>query len=85
MSYYIHSASSQPYLLKEKESGLRWIADPGPPSLESLEEEIRVLRFKMEQMYMEKPSFNNEAILEISRLLDDKIYQYLEMDKGRNG
>ncbi|WP_010272386.1 aspartyl-phosphate phosphatase Spo0E family protein [Paenibacillus senegalensis] len=84
MSYYFQSASNQPYLLKEKESGLRWIADPGPPSLEALEEEIRELRSKMEQMYLEKLSFNNEAILEISRLLDDKIYQYLELDKGRN-
>lgn len=84
MSYSIRSASNQPCLLKEKETGLKWIANPGPPSLESLEEEIRVLRSKMEQMYLEKLSFNNDAILEISRLLDDKIYLYLELDKGRS-
>lgn len=87
MTYaYSNSTPSHHLLLREKESGLRWIADPGQPStsLEALEEEIRILRSRMEQMYLEQRCFNNESILEISRLLDDRIYQYLELVKGKS-
>ncbi|MFD0872347.1 Uncharacterised protein [Chlamydia abortus] len=78
---YLNSAPYHNLLLREKDSHLRWVTEPAKPSnaLLVLEEEIRVLRMQMEQMYMEEPCFNNSSILEISRLLDKKINLYLEM------
>ncbi|GIP34372.1 aspartyl-phosphate phosphatase Spo0E family protein [Paenibacillus sp. J2TS4] len=83
---YVNSASYHNLLLREKDQHIRWVTEPAKASkvLHDLEEEIRVLRMKMEQMYMEEPCFNNSSILAISRLLDEKINQYLELIKDES-
>lgn len=50
----------------------------------SLEEEINRLRSKMEQAFLENESLTAEIVVEISRLLDDKINEYMKRDKVRN-
>ncbi|MFK0520715.1 MULTISPECIES: aspartyl-phosphate phosphatase Spo0E family protein [Paenibacillus] len=51
----------------------------------SLEDEIHLLRRKMEQIFMEEKSFTSEIVIEISSLLDLKINEYMKANpiKGR--
>ncbi|MDM5278929.1 aspartyl-phosphate phosphatase Spo0E family protein [Paenibacillus silvae] len=44
----------------------------------SLEDEIRMLRSKMEQIFMEEKSFTSDVVIEISSLLDLKINEYMK-------
>ncbi|WP_340009543.1 aspartyl-phosphate phosphatase Spo0E family protein [Paenibacillus sp. FSL K6-0276] len=48
----------------------------------SLEDEIRILRSKMEQLFLQEKSFTSDNVIEISSLLDLKINEYM---KGRPG
>lgn len=47
------------------------------PSIDHLEDEIRILRCKMELTYMEESTFNAERVIEISRKLDLVINEYM--------
>ncbi|MGM1048546.1 Spo0E like sporulation regulatory protein [Paenibacillus uliginis N3/975] len=44
----------------------------------SLEEEIHMLRRKMEQLFLQEQSFTSEIVIEISSLLDLKINEYMK-------
>ncbi|MEK3827878.1 MULTISPECIES: aspartyl-phosphate phosphatase Spo0E family protein [Paenibacillus] len=44
----------------------------------SLEDEIRMLRSKMEQIFLEEKSFTSDIVIEISSLLDLKINEYMK-------
>ncbi|MGO4530633.1 aspartyl-phosphate phosphatase Spo0E family protein [Paenibacillus sp. 2TAF8] len=44
----------------------------------SLEDEIRMLRSKMEQIFLEEKSFTSDVVIEISSLLDLKINEYMK-------
>ncbi|WP_434753049.1 aspartyl-phosphate phosphatase Spo0E family protein [Paenibacillus amylolyticus] len=44
----------------------------------SLEDEIRMLRSKMEQIFREEKSFTSDIVIEISSLLDLKINEYMK-------
>ncbi|GAB6988367.1 aspartyl-phosphate phosphatase Spo0E family protein [Paenibacillus pini] len=44
----------------------------------SLEDEILMLRKKMEQIFMQEQSFTSEIVIEISSLLDLKINEYMK-------
>lgn len=46
----------------------------------SLEDEIRILRSRMEQLFLQEKSFTSDNVIEISSLLDLKINEYM---KGR--
>jgi hypothetical protein len=48
----------------------------------SLEDEIRILRSRMEQLFLQENSFTSDNVIEISSLLDLKINEYM---KGRPG
>ena len=43
----------------------------------TLEDEICLLRNKMEQMFVQEQSFTSDTIIEISSLLDLKINEYM--------
>ncbi|NMM53843.1 aspartyl-phosphate phosphatase Spo0E family protein [Paenibacillus aquistagni] len=47
-------------------------------SLLELEQEIRVLRKQMEQMFQQEQSFTADNVIEISSLLDLKINEYMK-------
>ncbi|OAB48247.1 aspartyl-phosphate phosphatase Spo0E family protein [Paenibacillus antarcticus] len=44
----------------------------------TLEDEIRMLRSKMEQIFVQEQSFTSEIVIEISSLLDLKINEYMK-------
>nr|WP_093471033.1 aspartyl-phosphate phosphatase Spo0E family protein [Paenibacillus popilliae] len=44
----------------------------------ALEQEIRILRKQMEQMFQEEQSFTAENMIEISSMLDLKINEYMK-------
>ncbi|ASA20013.1 aspartyl-phosphate phosphatase Spo0E family protein [Paenibacillus donghaensis] len=46
----------------------------------TLEDEIRILRSRMEQLFTQENSFTSDSVIEISILLDLKINEYM---KGR--
>lgn len=48
------------------------------PSEITLEDEIHMLRRKMEQIFLEEQSFTSEIVIEISSLLDLKINEYMK-------
>lgn len=47
----------------------------------SLEDEIQVLRSRMEQLFLLENSFTSDSVIEISSLLDLKINEYM---RGRH-
>ncbi|WP_339320703.1 aspartyl-phosphate phosphatase Spo0E family protein [Paenibacillus sp. FSL R10-2734] len=49
----------------------------------SLEDEIRILRTKMEQLFLQEKSFTSDNVIEISSLLDLKINEYMKGHPGR--
>lgn len=50
----------------------------------SLEDEILMLRNKMEQIFMQEQSFTSEVVIEISSLLDLKINEYMKSCPKKN-
>ncbi|MCG7378962.1 aspartyl-phosphate phosphatase Spo0E family protein [Paenibacillus sp. ACRSA] len=66
--------------LAEGDHGDRWSVKRDHASLHdiSLEDEIHLLRLKMEQIFLEEKSFTSDIVIEISSLLDLKINEYMK-------
>ncbi|SDF83659.1 Spo0E like sporulation regulatory protein [Fontibacillus panacisegetis] len=47
------------------------------PQAITLEDEIRLLRSKMELLFQQEKSFTSDIVIEISRLLDLKINEFM--------
>lgn len=56
----------------------KWSSAKSTPQDISLEEEIHMLRRKMEQIFLQEQSFTSEIVIEISSLLDLKINEYMK-------
>ncbi|WP_258881591.1 aspartyl-phosphate phosphatase Spo0E family protein [Paenibacillus sp. sptzw28] len=70
--------------------GLTFHNDPGAisakqlsSSMRILEDEIYMLRTKMEQSYMEEETFNSDKVIDLSRKLDLKINEYMNFKRRR--
>ena len=50
----------------------------------SLEDEIRILRHRMEQLFLQENSLTSDNVIEISSLLDLKINEYMKVRPRRN-
>jgi len=50
----------------------------------SLEDEIRILRHRMEQLFLQENSFTADNVIEISSMLDLKINEYMKVHPRRN-
>ncbi|GGD49072.1 aspartyl-phosphate phosphatase Spo0E family protein [Paenibacillus nasutitermitis] len=48
-------------------------------SIQTLEDEIYMLRTKMEQSYTEETTFNSDKVIDLSRKLDLKINEYMHV------
>nr|WP_209861415.1 aspartyl-phosphate phosphatase Spo0E family protein [Paenibacillus shirakamiensis] len=48
------------------------------PQSDSLEDEILLLRSKMERLFLQEKSFTAEIVIEISSLLDLKINEFMK-------
>lgn len=65
-------------------NGKSWMIEvPGATVVQkaSLEDEIRLLRVRMEKIFLEEQSFTADIVVEISSLLDLKLNEYM---KARN-
>ncbi|SEN77584.1 aspartyl-phosphate phosphatase Spo0E family protein [Paenibacillus sp. OV219] len=51
-------------------------------SIRLLEDEIYALRIKMEQSYIEEATFSSEKVIDLSRLLDMKINEYMQFRRS---
>lgn len=64
-------------------SGNRHVKGDHSSRRHSLEEEIRILRTKMEQLFLEERSLTSDNVVEISIMLDIKINEYMRTRLSR--
>ncbi|WP_018753068.1 aspartyl-phosphate phosphatase Spo0E family protein [Paenibacillus sanguinis] len=55
--------------------------DPNSPHAVTLEEEIYLLRSKMEKLFLQENSFTSDIVIEISSLLDLKINEFMRVSQ----
>ncbi|MNJ50713.1 hypothetical protein D3C77_459960 [compost metagenome] len=53
------------------------------PQAVTLEDEIQLLRTKMEEIFLEEKSFTSDIVIEISSLLDLKINEFMKSQKEK--
>ncbi|MEI7026026.1 aspartyl-phosphate phosphatase Spo0E family protein [Paenibacillus sp. y28] len=71
------------HVICEKRGPLYWpfkSKKQSPPSL-TLEDEIHDLRKRMEEAFREQNSFTADLVIDLSRLLDEKINEYMRTMK----
>jgi len=51
---------------------------PHSPQAVTLEDEIHLLRSKMERLFLQEKSFTSDIVIEISSLLDLKINEFMK-------
>ncbi|NGM82976.1 aspartyl-phosphate phosphatase Spo0E family protein [Paenibacillus sp. 7124] len=66
------------------ESGKASARDDATSRSLSLEEEIRILRNRMEQLFLQEKSFTSDNVVEISSKLDLKINEYMKRRSRKN-
>ncbi|WP_435921891.1 aspartyl-phosphate phosphatase Spo0E family protein [Paenibacillus sp. DYY-L-2] len=54
------------------------------PQAVSLEDEILMLRSKMEKLFQQENSFTSDVVIEISSLLDLKINEFMKSNRNKN-
>lgn len=57
---------------------------PNSPQAVTLEDEIHLLRSKMEKIFLQEKSFTSDIVIEISSLLDLKINEFMKTHKRTN-
>nr|WP_306433068.1 MULTISPECIES: aspartyl-phosphate phosphatase Spo0E family protein [unclassified Paenibacillus] len=64
----------------DSDSSTSWLINSEKASSRnlSLEDEIHILRSKMERIFLEEKSFTSDIVIEISSLLDLKINEYMK-------
>ncbi|MGP0585268.1 aspartyl-phosphate phosphatase Spo0E family protein [Paenibacillus timonensis] len=55
---------------------------PNSPQAITLEDEIHLLRSKMERLFLQEKSFTSDIVIEISSLLDLKINEFMKTMKS---
>nr|WP_246021452.1 aspartyl-phosphate phosphatase Spo0E family protein [Paenibacillus lentus] len=64
----------------------QWIDDEGQtisPQALTLEDEIQLLRTRMEEIFLVEKSFTSDIVIEISSLLDLKINEFMKSQKAK--
>ncbi|RUT28474.1 aspartyl-phosphate phosphatase Spo0E family protein [Paenibacillus zeisoli] len=73
------------YYVAEDDKSQQWTTKENPLASssisESLEDEILVLRNRMERLFMQEQSFTSDIVIEISSLLDLKINEFMKSNK----
>ncbi|WP_433945831.1 aspartyl-phosphate phosphatase Spo0E family protein [Paenibacillus sp. SN-8-1] len=82
-----YSLSNQTgYCVAEEHKSERWTSKENPLASssisESLEDEILVLRNRMERLFLQEQSFTSDIVIEISSLLDLKINEFMKSKKS---
>ncbi|GAA0133537.1 hypothetical protein YSY43_03770 [Paenibacillus sp. YSY-4.3] len=64
----------------------QWMDEKGrkiSPQALTLEDEIQLLRTRMEEIFLEEKSFTSDIVIEISSLLDLKINEFMKSQKAK--
>lgn len=64
----------------------QWMDDEGrtiSPQALTLEDEIQLLRTRMEEIFLVEKSFTSDIVIEISSLLDLKINEFMKSQKAK--
>jgi len=64
----------------------QWMDEKGrmiSPQAMTLEDEIQLLRARMEEIFLEEKSFTSDIVIEISSLLDLKINEFMKSQKAK--
>ncbi|MNH79328.1 hypothetical protein D3C87_492750 [compost metagenome] len=73
------------YYVAEEHKSEQWTSKENPLASssisESLEDEILVLRNRMERLFLQEQSFTSDIVIEISSLLDLKINEFMKSNK----
>lgn len=72
------SAAGNGNYLNEWEDEASRMSSPHAGSPYTLEDEIRILRCKMVQLFQQENSFTSDNVIEISSLLDLKINEFMK-------
>jgi len=68
-------------LIAEDDESDKWMVEASrrtSPQAVTLEDEIHILRNRMEKMFLQEKSFTSDIVIEISRLLDLKINEFMK-------
>jgi len=68
-------------LIAEDNESNKWMVEANrktSPQAVTLEDEIHILRNRMEKMFLQEKSFTSDIVIEISRLLDLKINEFMK-------
>ncbi|MCM3038863.1 aspartyl-phosphate phosphatase Spo0E family protein [Paenibacillus motobuensis] len=68
-------------LIAEDNESNKWMVEASrktSPQAVTLEDEIHILRNRMEKMFLQEKSFTSDIVIEISRLLDLKINEFMK-------
>ncbi|WMT39812.1 aspartyl-phosphate phosphatase Spo0E family protein [Paenibacillus sp. D2_2] len=68
-------------LIAEDNESNKWMVEARrrtSPQAVTLEDEIHILRNRMEKMFLQEKSFTSDIVIEISRLLDLKINEFMK-------
>lgn len=68
-------------LIAEDNESNEWMVEASrktSPQAVTLEDEIHILRNRMEKMFLQEKSFTSDIVIEISRLLDLKINEFMK-------
>ncbi|HEY4391273.1 MAG TPA: aspartyl-phosphate phosphatase Spo0E family protein [Paenibacillus sp.] len=68
-------------LIAEDNESNKWMVEAGrktSPQAVTLEDEIHILRNRMEKMFLQEKSFTSDIVIEISRSLDLKINEFMK-------
>lgn len=81
MQYWNYQlATSKAYATMNEERWSYRLSKFLPPNYE-LEREIDILRQRLEKLVDEEMSFTSEAVVEISSILDKKIFEYMKLQQ----
>lgn len=81
-----HGSNRNNHKLRDQESSSQWFYRPikAISPEQALEEEIYLLRQRMEHMFNQEQSLTSESVIEASSLLDSKINEYMhKVSKNR--
>lgn len=74
-------------LIAESNEEKQWIDGENranSPQKATLEDEIHLLRSKMEKIFLQEKSFTSDIVIEISSLLDLKINEFMKTYRRKN-
>ncbi|GGF85177.1 aspartyl-phosphate phosphatase Spo0E family protein [Paenibacillus aceti] len=74
-------------LIAEEDESDKWMVEASrktSPQAMTLEDEIHILRNKMEKIFLQEKSFTSDIVIEVSHMLDLKINEFMKNRRSKN-